>query len=68
MPWKSAAEIIDWSLPCPSIFDTREQIKKKYGVSAQRPLRPNTMRRIARGTDKFVIKAPEPFLVNVNHG
>ena len=68
MPWKSAAEIIDWSLPCPSIFDTREQIKKKYGVSAQRPLRPNTMRRIARGTDKFVIKAPEPFLVIVNHG
>lgn len=37
-PWRSAAEIIDWSLPCPSIFDTREEIREKYGLSAQRPL------------------------------
>ena len=44
LPWRSAAEIIDWSLPCPSIFDTREEIREKYGLSAQRPLRPNTMR------------------------
>lgn len=66
-PWRSAAEIIDWSLPCPSIFDTREQIREKYGLSAQRPLRPNTMRRVIRGVDKFVIKNPEPFLVVVNH-
>ena len=67
LPWRSAAEIIDWSLPCPSIFDTREEIREKYGLSAQRPLRPNTMRRIIRGVDKFSIKAPEPFLVVVNH-
>lgn len=66
-PWKSAAEIIDWSLPCPSIFDTREQVWEKYGLSAQRPLRPNTMRRVARGVDKFVIKSANPFLVVVNH-
>ena len=66
-PWKSAAEIIDWSLPCPSVFDTREQIREKYGLSAQRPLRPNTMRRVIRGVDKFAIKNPEPFLVVVNH-
>ena len=66
-PWRSAAEIIDWSLPCPSIFDTREAIREKYGLSAQRPLRPNTMRRVIRGVDKFAIKAPEPFLVVVNH-
>ena len=66
-PWRSAAEIIDWSLPCPSIFDTRKEIREKYGLSAQRPLRPNTMRRIIRGVDKFSIKAPEPFLVVVNH-
>lgn len=66
-PWRSAAEIIDWSLPCPSIFDTREQIREKYGLSAQRPLRPNTMRRVARGVDKFVIKSANPFLVIVNH-
>lgn len=66
-PWRSAAEIIDWSLPCPSIFDTREQVKEKYGLSAQRPLRPNTMRRVIRGVDKFAIKNPKPFLVVVNH-
>lgn len=67
LPWRSAAEIIDWSLPCPSIFDTREEIREKYGLSAQRPLRPNTMRRVARGVDKFVIKSANPFLVIVNH-
>lgn len=67
LPWRSAAEIIDWSLPCPSIFDTREAIRKKYGLSAQRPLRPNTMRRVIRGVDKLSIKAPDPFLVVVNH-
>lgn len=66
-PWRSAAEIIDWSLPCPSIFDTKEQIREKYGLKAQRPLRPNTMRRVARGVDKFVIKSASPFLVIVNH-
>lgn len=67
LPWRSAAEIIDWSLPCPSIFDTRGEIKKKYGMNAQRPLRPNTMRRVARGVDRFVIKCAEPFIVSVNH-
>lgn len=66
-PWRSAAEIIDWSLPCPSIFDTREKIKEQYGIRAQRPLRPNTMRRIARGLEKFVLKSARPFIVQVNH-
>lgn len=66
-PWRSAAEIIDWSLPCPSIFETREEIKAKYGLKAQRPLRPNTMRRVVRGVDKFVIKSAAPFIVQVNH-
>ena len=66
-PWRSAAEIIDWTLPCPSIFDTREEVREKYGLNAQRPLRPNTMRRVTRGVDKFVIKSGDPFLVIVNH-
>lgn len=66
-PWRSAAEIIDWSLPCPSIFDTRKEVRDKYGLTAQRPLSPNTMRRVIRGVDKFAIKTPEPFLVVVNH-
>lgn len=66
-PWRSAAEIIDWSLPTPSIFDTKESIREKYNLTAQRPLRPNTMARVARGVDKFVIKTAAPFLVVVNH-
>lgn len=66
-PWRSAAEIIDWSLPTPSIFDSRAEIKAKYGLNAQRPLRPNTMRRVARGIDKFVLHTPRPYLVIVNH-
>lgn len=65
--WRSAAEIIDWSLPCPSIFSTKEQIKEEYGVNAVRPLADNTLRRIARGMDKFVLKSPEPFIVQTNH-
>ncbi|MBQ3573661.1 MAG: DNA cytosine methyltransferase, partial [Clostridia bacterium] len=67
-PWVSAAEIIDWDLPCPSIFETSAQIKDKYGLRAMRPLKDNTMRRIARGIDKFVIKSQKPFIVQVNHG
>ena len=55
---------IDFSLPCPSIFDTSEEIKKKYGIRAVRPLAEKTMRRIARGLKKFVLDNPEPFIVN----
>ena len=67
LPWRSAAEVIDWNLPTPSIFASREEIKADYGISAQRPLQPNTMRRVARGVDKFVIKTASPFIVTVNH-
>jgi DNA (cytosine-5)-methyltransferase 1 len=66
-PWKTAADIIDWSIPCPSIFDTSDEIKEKYGIRAVRPLADNTMRRIARGLMKFVINNPTPFIVTVNH-
>lgn len=62
-PWRSAAEVIDFSLPAPSIFATKKQIKDQYGVNAMRPLKENTLRRIARGLDKFVIKSGEPFIV-----
>lgn len=68
LPWRTAAEIIDWSLPCPSIFDTSEEIWEKYGLRAVRPLAEATLRRIARGIQKFVIDNPEPFIVQVNHG
>lgn len=54
LPWRTAAEIIDWSIPCPSIFDRKK------------PLAENTQRRIARGMQKFVIDNPEPFVMRVN--
>lgn len=63
LPWRSAAEVIDWSLPCPSIFDTKAEIMEKYGLKAVRPLADNTMRRVIRGVDKFTIKSGEPFIV-----
>lgn len=68
-PWRTAAEIIDWSIPCPSIFDTTEQIMKKHGLRAVRPLAENTLRRIARGIQKYVIEARDPFFVTYGqHG
>ena len=68
LPWRSAAEIIDWSLPCPSIFDSKAEIKEKHGLSAVRPLASNTMRRIIRGVDKFTIRSGEPFIVPSGYG
>lgn len=62
-PWRSAAEIIDWSLPSYSIFDTKEQIKEKYGVNAIRPLADNTMKRVICGVDKHTLKSAAPFIV-----
>ena len=66
-PYVGAYTQLDFSLPCPSIFDTAEEIKEKYGIRAVRPLAPKTMERIARGLKKFVIDNDEPFIVQVNH-
>lgn len=68
LPYHTAAEIIDWSLPCPSIFDTAAEIKLKYGLRAQRPLADATMARIARGVKRYVLDAAQPFIVTCNHG
>ena len=67
LPYRAAAEIIDWSLPCPSIFDTAEEIWQKYKIRSVRPLADATLRRIARGLKKFVFDNPEPFIIRVNH-
>ena len=67
-PYVGAYTQLDFSLPCPSIFDTSEEIKEKYGVRAVRPLAPKTMDRIARGLKKFVLDNPEPFIIQCNHG
>ncbi|MEN3236890.1 hypothetical protein PUR29_25580 [Methylobacterium ajmalii] len=68
LPWRTAAEIIDWSLPCPSIFDTEEVIRAAWGIRAKRPLADATMARIAKGTMRYVVQAAKPFLVRINHG
>ena len=67
-PWRSAAEIIDWSVPGYSIFATKQEIWDAYGVKAVRPLAGNTMRRIIRGVDKFTIKSGQPFIVPMGYG
>ena len=55
-PYRTAAECIDWSVPCPSIFGRK------------RPLAEATMRRIAEGLKRYLFEAQHPFLIQVNHG
>ena len=64
LPYRTAADCIDWQMPCPSIFLTRDEAR---AVGVKRPLAENTLRRIARGIRKFVIEAKEPFIVPVTH-
>lgn len=67
-PYVGAYTRIDFNLPCPSIFESAEEIKEKYGIRAVRPLAPKTMERIARGVKKFVLDNPSPFIIQCNHG
>lgn len=67
-PYVGAYTQLDFSLPCPSIFDTSEEIKEKYGIRAVRPLAQKTMDRIARGFIKFILNNPKPFIIQCNHG
>jgi DNA (cytosine-5)-methyltransferase 1 len=55
LPWRTAAECIDWSIPCPSIFTRKKDLAE------------NTLRRIARGIQRYVIDAAEPFIVPITH-
>lgn len=66
-PWRTAAEIIDWSIACPSIFLTRAAARSA-GLRIIRPLAPKTMSRIARGMRRYVLDRPEPFIVSIAHG
>jgi DNA (cytosine-5)-methyltransferase 1 len=63
LPWRTAAEIINWSLPCPSIFETSEEIMARHGLRAVRPLADATMARVARGVKRYVLDAAKPFIV-----
>lgn len=62
-PWVPVADVLDFTLPCPSIFASSEEIWEQYGIRAVRPLSEKTMKRIARGVMKFVVENPEPFLI-----
>jgi DNA (cytosine-5)-methyltransferase 1 len=55
LPWRTAADCIDWSLPGTSIFGRKKLLAE------------NTLKRIARGIQKFVINNPAPFIVKCNH-
>ena len=63
-PWRTVAECIDWSLPCPSIFASSEEIMARYGIRAVRPLAENTLKRIAKGVVRYVLSNPTPFIVS----
>ena len=54
-PYRTAAECIDWSIPCPSIFERKK------------PLADATCRRIAKGIMRYVVESKNPFIVKVNH-
>lgn len=53
--WRTAAECIDWSISAPSIFGRKKQLAE------------NTLKRIARGIQRFVMDNPTPFIVKCNH-
>ena len=53
--WRTAAECIDFNLPCQSIFDRKK------------PLAEATMRRIAKGLTRYVIDSDNPFIVQIAH-
>lgn len=62
--WRQAHEIIDWSLPCPSIFLSKEEGKR---LNVRRPLVEASLNRIAMGIKRFVIDAPTPFIIRHGH-
>lgn len=56
LPYRTAAECIDWSIPCPSIFERDRELAEA------------TKRRIAHGVMRYVVNAAQPFIVSVAHG
>ena len=70
-PYRTAAECIDWSMPCPSIFMDRVQAQAYYEATGKRivrPLKPKTMARIAAGVMRYVVNSAKPYIVTCNHG
>lgn len=64
LPYRTAAECIDWSIPCPSIFLSKA---KGRALGVKRPLEEASRKRIAKGIVRYVLQAEEPFLAPVVH-
>lgn len=62
--WRNAASCIDWSIPCPSIFLTKEEGR---AACVRRPLAGKTMERVRKGARRYVVDHADPFIVSVNH-
>lgn len=63
-PYRTAAECIDWTIPCRSIFLTTEEGR---ALGIKRPLADNTLRRIAHGIKRYVLDAAKPYVVRIGH-
>lgn len=64
LPYRTAAECIDFNNLGHSIFLSKDQGKT---VRAKRPLADATLRRVAHGIDKYVVRSKKPFIVNLTH-
>ncbi len=71
-PYRTAAECIDFSIPCPSIFKTKNEAReysRQTGTRIVRPLADATLKRVAKGVVKEVINNKKPFIVPIaNYG
>lgn len=65
-PYRPVSDCIDWTIPCHSIFLASAEAKSR-GLKVKRPLAKATLRRIAAGVDRYVLKAQKPFLVSLTH-
>ncbi len=50
-PYRTAGEVIDWNIPAPSVY------------TRKKPLKENTMIRINRGLQKYVIESEDPYVI-----
>ena len=59
LPYRTAAECIDWTIPALSIFEREE--------NGRPPLAEATKRRIAKGVHVHVIEEKNPFIIPLTH-
>jgi DNA (cytosine-5)-methyltransferase 1 len=69
-PYRTAFDIIDWQVPCTSIFMDAAGARKYYretGITVRRPLADASLHRIAQGVKRYVVESADPFIVTLNH-